>query len=150
MKKDIVVVSLLFIAIITLALWFSSCPAYVPYSSTIARGPAKYEGFSSLEYSSTKDHSVVDSPVAEYELNQSSQGSKPVNGFDGYGVFTNPNSGPETIDIYSQAKGSLEGQNYGYYNSQGPLQFDDNMKKQLSTRGMNASGSPSILGGSPV
>ena len=27
---------------------------------------------------------------------------------------------------------------------------NDNMKKQLSTRGMNASGSPSIVGGSPL
>ena len=150
MKKDIVVVSLLFIAIIGLALWFSSCPAYVPYSSTIARGPAKYEGFSSLEYSSATDHSVVDSPVADYEINKPTEGSKSVSGFGGYGVFTNPNSAPETVDIYSQAKGSLDGQSYGYYNSQGPLQLDDNMKKQLSTRGMNASGSPSILGGSAV
>jgi hypothetical protein len=150
MKKDIVIVSLLFIAIIGLALWFSSCPAYVPYSSTITRGPAKYEGFSSLEYSSAKDHSVVDSSVAEYELNQSSEGSKSVSGFGGYGVFTNPNSGPETVDIYSQAKGSLDGQSYGYYNSQGPLQFDDNMKKQLSTRGMNSTGATSSIGGSAV
>jgi hypothetical protein len=150
MKKDIVVVSLLFIAIITLALWFSSCPAYIPYSSTIARGPAKYEGFSSLEYSSATDHSVVDSPVADYELNQTSQGSKPVSGFDGYGVFTHPNSSPESVDIYSQAKGSLDGPGYGYYNSQGPLQLSDNMKKQLSTRGMNASGAASIIGGAAV
>jgi hypothetical protein len=150
MKKDIVIVSILFIAIIVLALWFSSSPSYVPYSSTIARGPAKYEGFSSLEYSSTKDNSVIDSPVSEYELNKDTVGSKSISGFSGYGVFTNPSSGPETVDIYSQAKGSLDGQGYGYYNSQGPLQLDDNMKKQLSTRGMNASGAPSIIGGASV
>jgi hypothetical protein len=150
MKKDIVVVSLLFITIIVLALWFSSCPAYVPYSSTIARGPAKYEGFSSLEYSSTKDHSVIDSPVSNYEINKDTTGSKSVSGFGGYGVFTTPSSEPETVDIYSQAKGSLDGPGYGYYNSQGPLQMDDNMKNQLSTRGMNASGLPSIVGGSAV
>ena len=149
MKKDIVVVSLLFIAIITLALWFSSSPAYVPYSSTIARGPAKYEGFSSLEYSSAKDHSSVDSPVSQYETN-TSEGSKSVSGFGGYGVFTNPNSVPEKVDIYSQAKGSLDGQGYGYYNSQGPLQLTDNMKMQLSTRGMNSTGATSSIGGSAV
>ena len=54
------------------------------------------------------------------------------------------------MDIYSQAKGSLDGEGNTYFNSQGPLQFDDNMKKQLSTRGMNSSGAPSILGGSAV
>jgi len=152
MKKDIVIVSILFVAIIILALWFSSSPSYVPYSSTIARGPAKYEGFSSLEYSNAKDNSVVDSPVSSYEINNeiSGSGSKSVSGFSGYGVFTNPSSNEEPVDIYSQAKGSLDGPGYGYYNSQGPIQMDDNMKKQLSTRGMNASGSPSIVGGSPV
>ena len=65
-------------------------------------------------------------------------------------MFKDPSSGPETVDIYSQATGSLDGQGYGYYNSQGSLQFDDNMKTQLSTRGMNASGAPSIIGGSSV
>jgi hypothetical protein len=150
MKKDIVIVSILFVAIIILALWFSSSPSYIPYSSVIAMGPAKYEGFSSLEYSSTKDNSVVDSSVSEYEINKDTSGSKTVSGFSGYGVFTSPSSQPETIDIYSQAKGSLDGPGYGYYNSQGSIQMDDNMKNQLSTRGMNASGSPSIIGGSVV
>ena len=150
MKKDIVIVSILFIAIIVLALWFSSSPAYIPYSSTISSGPAKYEGFSSLDYSSVKDNAVVDSSVSNYELNKNTVGSIPVSGFSGYGIFTNPSSGPETVDIYSQAKGSLDGPGFGYYNSQGPIQMDDNMKKQLTTRGMNASGAPSIVGGSPV
>jgi hypothetical protein len=150
MKKDIIIVSILFIAIIVLALWFSSSPSYIPYSSTIAIGPAKYEGFSSLEYSSTKDNSVIDSPVSNYEINKDNSGSKSISGFSGYGVFTNPSSEPETLDIYSQAKGSLDQPGYGYYNSQGPIQMDDNMKKQLTTRGMNASGVPSIVGGSAV
>jgi hypothetical protein len=150
MKKDIVIVSLLFVAIIILALWFSSSPSYIPYSSTIAIGPAKYEGFSSLEYSSTTDNSAVDSPVSIYEINKDTTGSKTIGGFSGYGVFTSPSSPSKTLDIFSQAKGSLDQPGYGYYNSQGPIQMDDNMKKQLTTRGMNASGSPSIVGGSPV
>ena len=153
MKNDIGIVSFLFIAIIGLALWFSSSPAYVPYSSTIDRGYSRYEGFSPLEYTSTKDSSVVDSPVSDYSINKdsgSASASKSVSGFSGYGVFTNPSSAPEKVDIFSQAKGSLDGQGYGYYNSQGPLQLDSNMKTQLATRGMNASGVPSNLGGSPV
>ena len=98
MKKDIVIVSLLFIAIIVLTLWFSSSPAYIPYSSSIASGPARYEGFSSLEYSSTKDNSVVDGPVSEYAINKVATESKSVLGFSG--VFRDPSSEPETVDIY--------------------------------------------------
>ena len=150
MKKDIIIVSLLFVAIIILALWFSSSPAYVPYSSTIAMGPAKYEGFSSLEYSTAIDNSVIDSSVSDYEINNDTNKSKTLSGFSGYGVFTTPLSKPEIVDIYSQAKGSLNEPGYGYYNSQGSIQMDDNMKIQLTTRGMNASGSPSSIGGSSV
>jgi len=74
-----------------------------------------------------------------------------VDGFNGLGVFCNPTfTGGDKIDIYSQAKGSIKGESYGYYNSQGPLQLDENMKKQLSTRGMNASGAPSTIAGSPL
>ena len=150
MKKDISIVLMLFIAIIALCLWFSSSQAYIPYTSYGMSGPAKYEGFSSLEYSNVKDHSVVDGPVSQYSINKDTSSSKSVSGFGGYGVFTDPSSPSETVDIYSQAKGLPDGQGYGYYNSQGPLQLDDKMKTLLSTRGMNASGVPSSVGGSSV
>lgn len=150
MKKDIAIITILFIAIIGLTLWFSSSPAYVPYSSTIAMGPAKYEGFSSLEYSNATDHSAMDGSIMNYAIDGNKSGCKSVSGYNGFGVFCDPAGSPEKIDIFSEAKGSLTGDSYGYYNSQGPIQFDDNMKKQLSTRGMNASGSPSSLGGSAV
>ena len=59
MNKDILTVSGLFLVIIFLAIWFSTTPAYVPYSSTIFSNQANYEGFStknSLEYSSTSNN----------------------------------------------------------------------------------------------
>jgi len=154
MKNDIIIVSVLFIAIIIIALWFSSTPAYVPYSSTLISGAAKFEGFSPrmspLEYSSATDNSALDGSIMNFAINGDKSDCKSVGGYNGYGVFCNPSSPPEKVDIYSQAKGSLEGQGYGYYNSQGSLQLDENMKKQLSTRGMNATGTPSVIAGSPL
>lgn len=153
MKKDTIIVLFLFVAIIILALWISTTPGFVPYSSTIASGPAKYEGFtSSLEYSSTKDNSAIDGVSMNNSINNTSSTTncKSVSGYSGYGVFCNPSYVHENIDIYSQANGQLNGESYGYYNSRGPIQMDDNMKKMLLTRGMNASGEPSSVGGSPV
>jgi hypothetical protein len=152
MKKDMIAVIVLFIAIILLAVWFSSSPAYVAYSSTITSGgPAKYEGFSSLEYSSTSSNTAMDGSIMNYAIASPQENCKSVGGFNGFGIFCQPTyMGKDKVDIFSQAKGSLNGESYGYYNSQGPLQLDENMKKQLSTRGMNAAGSPSTIAGSPV
>lgn len=151
MNSDTIIVLFLFVAIIVLALFISATPEFVPYSSTIACGPAKYEGFTqSLDYSSTKDNSAVDGSIMNFAINKTASDCKSVSGFNGHGVFCNPSSVPEKIDIYSQAKGTLEGESYGYYNSQGPIQMDANMKTMLTTRGMNASGLPSSVGGSPV
>lgn len=155
MKKNIFTVSILFIAIILLALWFSSTPAYVPYTSTIFSEPSKYEGFRTstlpLEYTNAKDHSAMDGSVMNFAINEKKTNCKSVSGYNGYGVFCDPTyASSETIDIYSQAKGSTDTEGYGYFNSRGPLQLNDNMKKQLTTRGMNASGTPSMIGGSPV
>ena len=150
MKKDFLIVFLLFIFIIILALWFSSTSSYVPYSSSMMSGPAKFEGFSNLEYSNSKDNSALDGTVMSFSIASDKSTCKTVDGYSGYGVFCDPASPPASVDIYSQAKGSLGGEGYGYYNSRGPLQFDENMKKQLTTRGMNASGSPSTIANSPV
>jgi hypothetical protein len=148
MKKDMIAVIVLFIAIIALTIWFSSSPAYVPYSSTIFSGPSKYEGFSSIDKTDVLSNTSV---VGSFLSVPTNTQCKSVDGFNGLGVFCDPAyTGGDKIDIYSQAKGSIKGESYGYYNSQGPLQFDENMKKQLSTRGMNASGVPSTIAGSPV
>ena len=154
MKKDILTVSALFLVIIFLAVWFSTTPAYVPYSSTIFSKQAKFEGFSTRmaqEYSSVSNNSAIDSPVSGYLMNPVSSGPKAVSGFRRNGVFNTPDVAiSEKIDIFSDAKGDLNAEGYGYNNSMGSLVLDDKMKSMLTTRGMNASGSPSQIGGAAV
>lgn len=150
MKRDVLTVSALFIVIILIALWFSSTPSYIPYSESILRSHAKYEPFSTLEYSTVNGNAAIDSSVSDYEINPSA-GAKAVSGFSGAGVFNPVDVAvAEKLDIYSQAKGSLDASGYGYYNSMGPLILTDEMKKQLGTRGGNSTGSPSVIGGSPA
>jgi len=155
MKQDIVTVSVLFVLIILVAMWFSSTPSYVPYSSTVFRNQARFEGFSTrngVEYSSVKDNSALDGPVTNFLLSkENGQSPKAVSGFEGVGVFLPPDQATgEKLDIYSQAIGSLTSEGYGYYNSRGSLVMDSNMKNMLQTRGGNMSGSASTIGGSAV
>lgn len=153
MKKDVLTIAVLFLIIILVALWFSSTPSYIPYSSSVYNNYSKFESFSTRrgqEYSSVSDNSVVDGPVSSYLFSQSSTGPKAVAGFGGAGLFNTPQVEPEKIDIYSQAKGSLDSTGYGYSNSQGPLVLDQQMKDMLQTRGGNVKGCSSTVGGSSV
>jgi hypothetical protein len=138
MKKDILIVTGLFVVIVGIALWISSVDTYLPYSSSIFSNYARYEPFtSSLNYTSVANHSQVDGPVVNHLLAPTQD--------------TLQNIGREDkLDIYSNATGSITESGYGYYNSMGSLVFDENMKKMLTTRGMNAAGAPSQIGGSPV
>lgn len=149
MKQDIITVAILFVVIIGVALWFSATPSYIPYSSTVFSSQAKFEGFStrnSVEYSSVANNSALDGPVTEYSIDP-----KAVTGFEGAGVFKSPDAAfTEKLDIYSQAKGSLNSEGYGYYNSRGSLELDPMMKKMLQTRGGNTNGCSSTIGGSSV
>ena len=152
MRTDFLTVSVLFLVIIFLAVWFSTTPSYVPYSSTIFSKQASFEGFSTrmaAEYSTASDNSAVDSSVSSYLIQSKIDGPKAVAGFRRFGVFNTPDvASTEKLDIYSEARGDIAAEGYGYYNSMGSLVLDDNMKKMLSTRGMNSSGSPSQIGGS--
>lgn len=147
MKTDTLIVFSLFLIIIALSVWFSTTPSYVPYSSTIFRNYSKFEGFAPLEYSNISN----DTTSQKNGVPDNKSTCKRVAGYNGYGLFCDPNFvSSEKIDIYSQATGSLTCEGYGYFNSRGSLCLDDKMKTQLSTRGMNASGSPSLIGGSAV
>jgi|UniRef100_A0A6C0DXJ2 hypothetical protein len=138
MKKDVLTVTGLFIAIVVIALWFSSMDTYVPYSSSIFSKYARYEPFSnSLRYSRIADYSQVDGPVVNHLISPTQDTLQNVNR-------------QQSLDIYSNAPGSITENGWGYYNSMGSLVFDDNMKKMLTTRGMNAAGAPSQVAGSPV
>jgi len=154
MKTDFLTIALLFLVIIFVSLWFSSTPSYVPYSASIFRNYSKFEPFSTRngqEYSSVSDNSAIDGPVSSYLLSPTSNGPKAVGGFEGVGVFNSPDvASLEKLDIYSQAKGSLNSDGSGYFNSRGPLVLTSEMKNMLQTRGGNMSGSSSTVGGSPV
>jgi hypothetical protein len=154
MKTDSITVIVLFLVIIGIAIWFSTTPSYVPYSSTVFSQQARFEAFSTrrgVGYSTVGDNAAVDGPVSQYLINPVSSGPKAVAGFGGVGVFNTPEvATKEKLDIYSQAEGSLTSEGYGYYNSRGPLVLDAKMKQMLQTRGGNISGASSSLGGSPV
>jgi len=153
MKKDILTISVLFVVIIFISLWFSSTPSYVPYSASIFSNHARFEGFSTrpgVEYSKASDNSAIDGPVSDYLL-ASPNGAKAVGGFGGIGVFNSPEvASKEKLDIYSEAKGDITADGYGYYNSRGPLVLTSEMKTQLQTRGGNTTGCSSTVGGSPA
>ena len=153
MKRDTVFIILLFVAIMVVTVCFSGCSAYLPYTATIASRHAAYEGFHQrmipLEYGSVENQVATDDTYLNFSINESNQDCKKVSGFQGQGVFCNPQSNyGEKIDIYSGAKGSLQCGGYGYNNSKGGLCLDKNMKYELQTRGGNAAGAPSTIAGS--
>jgi hypothetical protein len=152
MKTDFLTVVVLFGIIILLTIWFSSTPAYIPYSDSMRTKYASYEAFqpNPLEYSSAKDNIAIDGCSSNYLISPQKSGPKAVSGFNGFGVFNTPDvASKEVLDIYSQAQGSLTATGYGYFNSMGPLVLDDKMKNMLSMRGGNATNKGTI-GGSQV
>ena len=149
MKKDTVFIILLFVAIMIVSVWFSTSSAYTPYTSTIASRHAAYEGFHSLEYGNTQNQSATDDIYLKHSIEESKQDCKKVSGFDGQGVFCNPQSNyGNKLDIYSEAEGSLQCGGYGYNNSKGGLCLTEEQIHHLRTRGGNSSGVPSIIAGS--
>jgi len=101
------------------------------------------EGFS-LEYTGVS--APIDDVYAVQKTSPESSECKKVDGFPGYGVFCSPSSAPQTIDIFSQAKGDVTCESLGYSNSRGPICMDENMKRMLTTRGANATGGNSQIG----
>jgi len=153
MKSDTILILTLFIAIIIISVWFSSSSAYIPYTSTLASKQAAYEGFhqrlTPLEYSNLPNDSSADDTYLNFSINTNKQECKKVSGFPGFGVFCDPASNyGEKIDVFSDASGSLTCGGFGYNNSKGGLCLDDKMKSQLTTRGGNSTGKPSVIAGS--
>jgi hypothetical protein len=105
------------------------------------------EGFSPLEYTNNLTPSVASDDLFRLNsINDTGSECKKVAGFPGYGVFCNPSSKPNNIDVYSQAKGDISCDGAGYFNSRGSLCMDDNMKRMLYTRGANAVGGNGQIG----
>jgi hypothetical protein len=143
-KRDTWIVIFQLILIVFLTLWLS----------TTSLAPANpIEGFHQM--STPLEYTAVGSPNNAYDdtgllrsINGDNSQCKKVGGFSGYGVFCTPDTQPQQIDIYSQAKGDLTCQSVGLSNSKGPLCLDDNMKRMLGTRGANAQGGFGQIGSS--
>jgi len=83
---------------------------------------------------------AVDDTYMVRSINPVKTDCKKVTGFDGMGVFCNPTSPEQNIDIFSKAEGKLDCESVGLYNSKGSLCLDKTMVNQLQTRGGNATG----------
>jgi hypothetical protein len=115
-----------------------------PYSfssSTLPQYPYKenFDNYDQLTYS-TKDtnKSIDDIYLMNTEpAKPTSCGlvSKRINGING--LFCSMNNENSDIDTYSDAKGSLSCDGYGYSNSKGGLCMDNKQKELLMTRGGN-------------
>jgi len=125
--------------ILFLALWVST-------TSIIPLNASGVEGFhpmypAPLEYTNVGDPNKATDDLHKLRaiVPQDTQ-CKKVGGFNGFGVFCTPYTQPESIDIYSKARGDITCESMGLYNSKSPLCLDENMKRMLQTRGENAAG----------
>ena len=131
-KRDTwVVIGQLFIIVI-LALVFSMT-SFTPIN---ASGMEGFQTQTSLEYTAVNQPNSSMDDV--FSMSTDTSACKKVDGFGS--LFCSPTAPAEKLDIYSQAKGDLNCESLGLYNSKGPLCLDENMKRMLSTRGANAVG----------
>jgi len=151
MKKNIlnVVVTVVIFTFIAGVLLTSctNCNSYLPYR----RGQyTSYEGFSnynsSLNYSSINNESNLDSNINDNLINEQTANCERVFGFNG--LFCKPGVADNTIDVFSNAKGSPScfGSSSGLSNSMGSLCLDNNLTTLLKTRGGNQTNSHMQIG----
>ena len=137
-RDTLIVIGQLFI-ILVLALLFSNT-SFSPLNNNGLEGFHSMDQ-SRLEYTAVGEpDKAIDDIYAVRKIVPDSSQCKKVDGFPGYGVFCTPYSQSEKLDIYSEAKGDINCENLGLYNSRGPLCLDANMKRMLQTRGANAQG----------
>ena len=141
MKDSTILVAIVFLVVMFLSLWFSVTP-YVPYSpDTLFSQQYPYEGFSQLAYTTTSNNSPLDDTYLLRSITPQPVDCKKVGGFSECGVFCNPSSPEQQVDIYSCTDSNKEciGNSSGLSNSKGALCLNANHIKLLQTRGGNAS-----------
>ena len=148
MKDTNVSIVLLFLLVIFLAIWFSASPSG-HYNMPLFSKMYPYEGFHQrlipLEYTGVNaPDQALDDTYALRSLQPSQTNCKKVSGFDGFGVFCNPTSSEQSIDIFSGATGQMKCDGYGYSNSRGSLCLTPEMQNLLKTRGANATGHSTV------
>jgi hypothetical protein len=146
LKRDTLIVLAQLFVIVILSLLFSTTNIAPIINNVIE--PEGFNQMRPLEYTGVSEPTIAkDDLHALKSMNPDTSECKKVGGFPGFGVFCTPSGKPVNIDIYSQAKGDINCNGLGYFNSKGPLCLSDNMKRMLHTRGANATGGNSQIGG---
>jgi hypothetical protein len=130
--------------IILLTTSFSS--NFVPYyPNEIFTIQYPYEGFSSLNYSSNSDNTIIDNETS-YLIDGDCRDCKKVYGFDG--LFCKPYVADKKVDSFVDTPGNPTsfGRSSGLSNSMGSLSLSADQIKLLQTRGGNQSGVPAEIG----
>jgi len=148
MKDTNVSIVLLFLLVIFLAIWFSGYPSS-QYNMPLFSKMYPYEGFhqrfTPLEYTGVNEPTkALDDTYALRSLQPMNMECKKVGGFDGFGVFCNPTSAEQGLDIFSSATSNITCDGYGYTNSRGSLCLTSEMQNLLKTRGANATGHSNV------
>jgi hypothetical protein len=141
-----VLIAVIFVVVIVYSTFVSSHSVRPHYMNTLFPRSYPYEGFRShyspLEYSSNPNQQALDSHTS-YLIHNSDVACRKVYGFDG--LYCNPETTDNHLDIYSDAQGSLNCTGSGLSNSKGSLCLDKNMTHLLTTRGGNqTTGGPQI------
>lgn len=145
-KRDTIIVLAQLLLIVFLSLW-ASTTGIAPIINNVIEAEGFHSMKPTLEYTEVSAPTVAkDDTYALRSINPDASECKKVDGFPGYGVFCTPTSESKYIDIYSQAKGDINCDGLGYYNSKGSLCMSDEMKNLLSTRGANAKGGNGQIG----
>lgn len=137
------IVSIIIVLIIGISLFYSTRQV-MPYSkSSLFPNYHKYEGFSPLDYSSSKEGKVVDT-YSSFLINNPNFECKKVHGFDG--LYCKPYVADVKLDLYSDSDGGLDCMGSGLTNSKGSLCLTKIQSTMLSTRGGNATGPSDEIG----
>ena len=130
--------------IILLTTSFSS--NFVPYyPNEIFTNQYPYEGFSTLNYSSNYDNTIIDNETS-YLIDGDCRDCEKVYGFDG--LFCKPYVADKKVDPFIDTPGNPTsfGRSSGLSNSMGSLSLTTDQIKLLQTRGGNQSGVSSEIG----
>lgn len=135
--------AVILIVVITISI-SSKTLSVLPYNNNTQLPQFPYEGFTSIEYTSSTDNKAMDSYKA-YLIDSGASGEcKKVFGFDG--LYCDPNAANKKLDVFGEASGGLNCSGSGLTNSKGSLCLDDKMTKLLMSRGGNALGGDSQIG----
>jgi hypothetical protein len=138
----VITVAIILIIVVSLC----CAPGVMPYSpSEIFAKQFKYEGFTSLGYSSNLENAAMDTKTS-FLINGDTGDCKKVYGFDG--LFCKPYVADVNIDQFSGTKGSPAafGASSGLSNSTGSLVLSADQVALLKTRGGNQTGAAAEIG----